>query len=145
MDMESKTLSDVTSTCSNTCTTHVVTNGDDIALCCSQNLLAFLLKRNTNFLEKYKGFLIFSSACMSNLRHHFGVTHTMCGSFVFGNDFVICSLYSFHFGNHLNEEERAGPKVIKLFSCSTQLSMKFQLLIRTKIQTNIEVSCFKSF
>ena len=38
----------------------------------------------------------------------------------------------------------SGPKVIKLFSCSTQLSMKFQLLIKTKIQTNEEVSCFKS-
>ena len=29
-----------------------------------------------------------------------------------------------------------GPKVIKLFSCSTQLSTKFQLLIKTKIPTN---------
>ena len=35
-----------------------------------------------------------------------------------------------------------GPKVIKLFSCSTQLSTKFQLLIGTKIPTNKEVSCF---
>ena len=37
-----------------------------------------------------------------------------------------------------------GPEVIKLFSCSTQLSTKFQLLIKTKISTNKEVSCFKS-
>ena len=37
-----------------------------------------------------------------------------------------------------------GPEVIKLFSCSTQLSRKFQLLIKTKLQTNKEVSCFKS-
>ena len=37
-----------------------------------------------------------------------------------------------------------GPEVIKLFSCSTQLSTKFQLLIKTKIRTNKEVSCFKS-
>ena len=29
-----------------------------------------------------------------------------------------------------------GPEVIKLFSCSTQLSTKFQLLIKTKIPTN---------
>ena len=36
-----------------------------------------------------------------------------------------------------------GPEVRKLFSCSTQLSMKFQLLIKTKIPTNKEVSCFK--
>ena len=31
-----------------------------------------------------------------------------------------------------------GPRVIKLFSCSTQLSTKFQLLIKTKIPTNKE-------
>ena len=37
-----------------------------------------------------------------------------------------------------------GPKVIKLFSCSTQLSTKFQLLKKTKILTNEEVSCLKS-
>ena len=36
-----------------------------------------------------------------------------------------------------------GPKVIKRFSCSTKLSMKFQLLIKTKIWTNYEVSHFK--
>ena len=39
---------------------------------------------------------------------------------------------------------QTGPGVIKLFSCSTQLSMKFQLFIKTKIPTNEEVSCFKS-
>ena len=39
---------------------------------------------------------------------------------------------------------RSDPEVIKLLSCSTQLSTKFQLLIKTKIQTNEEVSCFKS-
>ena len=37
---------------------------------------------------------------------------------------------------------RSGPEVIKLLSSSTQLSTKFQLLIKTKIQTNKEVSCF---
>ena len=37
-----------------------------------------------------------------------------------------------------------GPEVIKLFSGSTQLSMKFQLLIKTKIPTNKEVSSFIS-
>ena len=30
---------------------------------------------------------------------------------------------------------RQGPEVIKLFSSSTQLSMKFQLLIKTKMKT----------
>ena len=37
----------------------------------------------------------------------------------------------------------SGSKVIKLFSCSTQLNTKFQLLIKIKIMTNKEVSCFK--
>ena len=36
------------------------------------------------------------------------------------------------------------PKVIKLFSWSTQLSMNFQLLLKTKILPNKEDSCFKS-
>ena len=31
---------------------------------------------------------------------------------------------------------RSGPEVIKLFSCSTQLRMKFQLLIKTKMLKN---------
>ena len=33
---------------------------------------------------------------------------------------------------------------MKLFSCSTHLSMKFQLLTQTIIPTNEEASCFKS-
>ena len=37
-----------------------------------------------------------------------------------------------------------GPEVIKLFSCLTQLSKKFQMLMKTKIPTNEEVSCYKS-
>ena len=36
--------------------------------------------------------------------------------------------------------KRPGPEVIKLFPCSTQLSTKFQLLIKFKIQTSKEVS-----
>ena len=39
---------------------------------------------------------------------------------------------------------RPGPEVIKLFSCLAQLKKKFQLLIKTKIETNEELSCFKS-
>ena len=38
----------------------------------------------------------------------------------------------------------AWHEVIKHFSCSTQLSMEFQLLIKTKISTNEEVSCLTS-
>ena len=37
-----------------------------------------------------------------------------------------------------------GPEVIKYFPRSTQLSMEFQMLIKTEIPTNEEVSCFKS-
>ena len=37
-----------------------------------------------------------------------------------------------------------GPEVIKLFfRCSTQLSMKLQLLIRTKMPRNIDLLDFK--
>ena len=35
------------------------------------------------------------------------------------------------------------PRHYKTFLCSTQLSTKFQLLIKTKIPTNKEVPCFK--
>ena len=34
------------------------------------------------------------------------------------------------------QKKKPGPEVIKLFSCSTQLSMKFQLLIKTKMLKN---------
>ena len=39
---------------------------------------------------------------------------------------------------------KVRPRGYKTFSCSTELRMKFQLLIKTKILTNKEVSCFKS-
>ena len=32
-----------------------------------------------------------------------------------------------------------GPEVIKLFSCSTQLSTKFILLINIKMPTNVDI------
>ena len=44
--------------------------------------------------------------------------------------------------NYKMEDVSTGPEVIKLFLCSTQLGTKFQLLIKTKILTNKEVSCF---
>ena len=37
-----------------------------------------------------------------------------------------------------------GTKVIKLFSCSTQLSTKFQLLIKTKMLKNKDFVCFQT-
>ena len=63
-------------------------------------------------------------------------------TFVLGaqkNSLIMMVLLSTH-----NIYFSSGPEVIKLFSCSTQLSTKFQLLIKTKILTNEEVSCFKS-
>ena len=47
------------------------------------------------------------------------------------------------YGEKLNMT-RTGSEVIKLFSFSTQLSTKFQLLIKAKIPTNEDVYCFKS-
>ena len=54
-----------------------------------------------------------------------------------------------------NHDETKFPTLMKkiklrprgyknLFLCSTQLSTKFQLLIKIKLLTNKEVSCFKS-
>ena len=53
--MESKTISDIKSMCSNTCMTPVGHTGDDISYLGTQNLLAFPL-------EKYMGSLILGSA-----------------------------------------------------------------------------------
>ena len=38
----------------------------------------------------------------------------------------------------------SGPEVIKLFSCSTQLSMQFFLLINVKMPTTVGVLTFMS-
>ena len=37
---------------------------------------------------------------------------------------------------------KPGSKIIKLFSCFTQLSAKFQLLIKNKMLKNKDFSCF---
>ena len=39
---------------------------------------------------------------------------------------------------------KTGPEVIKLFSCSTQLSMKFSLLINVKMPTIVGILTFMS-
>ena len=39
---------------------------------------------------------------------------------------------------------RSGPEVIKLFTCSTQLSMGLQLLLKAKMLKNRCFSCFKA-
>ena len=45
---------------------------------------------------------------------------------------------------HLNFIVTSGPEVIKLFSCSTQLSMKFFPLINVKMPTILGISTFMS-
>ena len=42
----------------------------------------------------------------------------------------------YHILTQMSISSYPGPEVIKLFSCSTQLSTKFQLLIKTKIPTS---------
>ena len=42
-------------------------------------------------------------------------------------------------------EFSTGPKGIKLFSSSTQLNTKLQLLIETKMLKNKDFSCFQTF
>ena len=51
----------MTSTCSSPYRSSAEHSEDDMAYLCSKNLLSFLLKYNTKFLEKYKRCLIFGS------------------------------------------------------------------------------------
>ena len=44
----------------------------------------------------------------------------------------------------LNNSSASGPEVIKLFSSSTQLSMKFSLLINMKMPTTVGIFIFIS-
>ena len=44
----------------------------------------------------------------------------------------------------INLGEKPRPEAIKLFSCSTQLSTKFQLLIKTKIPKIVGILTFMS-
>ena len=44
---------------------------------------------------------------------------------------------------YLNMIVQPGPVIMKLFSCSTQLSMKFQLLIKTKKLKTVDFLGFK--
>ena len=46
--------------------------------------------------------------------------------------------------NNVDLYEPSGPEVIKLFSCSTQLSMKFILLINVEMPTVVGISTFMS-
>ena len=46
--------------------------------------------------------------------------------------------------SEVSVEGSSGPEVIKLFSCSTQLSMKFFLLINVKMPTIVGILTFES-
>ena len=46
--------------------------------------------------------------------------------------------------HHPGKYRETGPEVIKLFSCSTQLSMKFFLLINVKMPTIVGILTFMS-
>ena len=48
------------------------------------------------------------------------------------------------FANSLNPDQAPALKVIIIVSCSNQLSKEIQVLIKTKIPTNKEASCYKS-
>ena len=52
------------------------------------------------------------------------------------------TVHSAHSANHICQNKCTGPKVIKLFPCSTQLSTKLQLFIKNKLPTNEEIYCF---
>ena len=51
---------------------------------------------------------------------------------------------TFNFCAPLNSHMQSGPEVIKLFSCSTHLSMKFFLLINVKMPTIVGILTFIS-
>ena len=59
-----------------------------------------------------------------------------------GSSFVVSFLVSF-LVLHSSEEESAGPEIIKLFSCSTQLSTKFQQPTKTNILKKKNFFAFK--
>ena len=46
--------------------------------------------------------------------------------------------------DHRRSEEDQAPRVIKLFSCSTQLSMKFSPHINVKMPTDVGILTFMS-
>ena len=52
--------------------------------------------------------------------------------------------YKLSFFQDKYAKESSGPEVIKLFSCLTQLSMKFFLLINVKMPTIVGILTFMS-
>ena len=76
-------------------------------------------------------------------------TKKLAGSSICMHILVFCSNFGQLFvGTRKKHETRlylasqSGPEVIKLFPCSTQLSMKFFLLINVKMPTNVGILTF---
>ena len=71
-------------------------------------------------------------------------------SFWFSTGLQLVLVYSFLCNPQCNQfakiimQRSPVPKVMKLFSYSTKLSMKFQLHIKTKILKSKDTSCFKT-
>ena len=63
-----------------------------------------------------------------------------CFSFVFNSGRELLKACR----NSVYSDCRSGSEVIKLFSCSTQLSRKFFLLINVKMQTIVDILTFMS-
>ena len=59
-------------------------------------------------------------------------------------DFDTTSYVCWEFACADRINDKTGPEVIKLFSCSTQLSMKFFLLINVKIPAIVGILTFMS-
>ena len=55
---------------------------------------------------------------------------------------VCWSSYNACMETEFTKYRRPGPEVIKLFSCSTQLSMKFNMLINVKMPTIVGILTF---
>ena len=49
-----------------------------------------------------------------------------------------------HSHGNTAQNVKPGPRLLNFFSCSTQMSMKFQQLIKTKILKNKDFSCFQT-
>ena len=81
------------------------------------------------------GPLTYESGALSIAQRDPAILMEKCGKL-----FVNYSYYRFSSGTL----SKSGSKVIKLFSCSTQLSMKFFLLINVKMPTNVGILTFMS-
>ena len=78
-----------------------------------------------------------------NCSNHITLIQCAVWTCVIMNDFLefFDNIYMY---TYMSQRDRPGPEVIKLFSCSTQLSMKFFLLINVKMPTFVGILTFMS-